>query len=130
MWAKISIQDEREKKSEDFFYKGGIIEFVDYLDSARSPIHKKPIYFEKEINQVPVEIALQYNSTFTENILSYCNNVNTIEGGTHLSGFKSALTRTLNNYALKNNLIKPNDKVTLQGEDVREGLTADGWCAS
>ena len=121
---KISIYDEREKKSEDLHYKGGIVEFVNYLDSARNPIHKKPIYLEKDINQVPVEIALQYNSTFTENILSYCNNVNTIEGGTHLSGFKSALTRTLNNYALKNNLIKPNDKITLQGEDVREGLTA------
>jgi DNA gyrase subunit B len=121
---KITIVDERENKTEDFHYKGGLIEFVNYLDAARNPIHKKPIYFEKTINEIPVEIALQYNSTFTENILSYCNNVNTIEGGTHLSGFKSALTRTMNNYAIRNNLIKTTDKITLQGEDAREGLTA------
>ena len=120
----ITLFDEREDKSEDFQYKGGLIEFVNYLDESRSPIHKKPIYIEKTDNNIPVEIALQYNSTFTENILTYCNNVNTVEGGTHLSGFKSALTRTLNNYALKNNLIKPTDKITLQGEDTREGLTA------
>ncbi len=120
----ISLKDEREDKEEEFHYKGGLVEFVDYLDSARSPVHRKPIYIEKSDGEIPVEIALQYNSTFTENILTYCNNVNTIEGGTHLSGFKSALTRTMNNYALKNNLIKPNDKITFQGEDVREGLTA------
>jgi DNA gyrase subunit B len=121
---KIELFDDREDKKEEFHYKGGLIEFVDYLDAARNPIHKKPIYIEKSDIDTPVEIALQYNSTFTENILTYCNNVNTIEGGTHLSGFKSALTRTMNNYALKNNLIKPNEKITLQGEDVREGLTA------
>jgi len=121
---QISLKDEREDKLEEFHYKGGLIEFVDYLDSSRNPIHKKPIYIEKNDIDTPVEIALQYNNTFTENILTYCNNVNTIEGGTHLSGFKSALTRTLNNYAIKNNLIKPNDKITLQGEDTREGLTA------
>jgi DNA gyrase subunit B len=120
----IMMLDEREDKQEEFHYKGGLIEFVDYLDAARSPVHKKPIYFEKQETDTPVEIALQYNATFTENILTYCNNVNTIEGGTHLIGFKSALTRTLNSYALKNGLIKPNDKITLQGEDVREGLTA------
>ncbi len=120
----ITLIDEREDKKEEFQYKGGLIEFVDYLDSARNPVHKKPIYIEKMDTEVPVEIALQYNSTFTENILTYCNNVNTVEGGTHLSGFKSALTRTMNNYATKNNLIKPNDKITLQGEDTREGLTA------
>jgi DNA gyrase subunit B len=120
----ITLLDEREDKSDEFHYKGGLIEFVNYLDESRNPIHRKPIYIEKTDGDVPVEIALQYNSTFTENILTYCNNVNTIEGGTHLSGFKSALTRTMNNYALKNNLIKPNDKITLQGEDTREGLTA------
>ncbi|MCK4753733.1 MAG: DNA topoisomerase (ATP-hydrolyzing) subunit B, partial [Calditrichia bacterium] len=120
----ISFFDEREDKSDEFQYKGGLIEFVNYLDESRNPIHRKPIYIEKTDGDIPVEIALQYNSTFTENILTYCNNVNTIEGGTHLSGFKSALTRTMNNYALKNNLIKPNDKITLQGEDTREGLTA------
>jgi DNA gyrase subunit B len=121
---KISLIDEREKKEEVFQYKGGIIEFVNYLDEARNPIHRKPIYIAKLDIDTPVEIALQYNSTYTENIQTYCNNVNTIEGGTHLSGFKSALTRTLNNYAIKNNLIKENDKLVLQGEDAREGLTA------
>ena len=120
----IVLMDEREDKSDEFHYKGGLIEFVNYLDESRSPIHRKPIYIEKLDSDTPVEIALQYNSTFTENILTYCNNVNTIEGGTHLSGFKAALTRTMNNYALKNNLIKPNDKISLQGEDTREGLTA------
>jgi DNA gyrase subunit B len=120
----ITLLDEREDKRDEFHYKGGLIEFVNYLDESRNPIHRKPIYIEKTDGDVPVEIAMQYNSTFTENILTYCNNVNTIEGGTHLSGFKSALTRTMNNYALKNNLIKPNDKITLQGEDTREGLTA------
>ncbi|MEE9118198.1 MAG: DNA topoisomerase (ATP-hydrolyzing) subunit B [Calditrichia bacterium] len=120
----ITFLDEREDKSDEFQYKGGLIESVNYLDESRNPIHRKPIYIEKTDGDIPVEIALQYNSTFTENILTYCNNVNTIEGGTHLSGFKSALTRTMNNYALKNNLIKPNDKITLQGEDTREGLTA------
>jgi DNA gyrase subunit B len=121
---RIILEDKREDKHEEFYYKGGIREFVEYLDSARKPIHKKPIYFEKVVDNIPVEIALQYNLSYTENILSYCNNVNTIEGGTHLSGFKAALTRTLNSYAQKNNLFKSNDKIALQGEDVREGLTA------
>lgn len=121
---KITLVDERDNIKDEFLYKGGLIEFVNYLDEARNPVHKKPIYIEKTDIDTPVEIALQYNSTFTENILTYCNNVNTIEGGTHLSGFKSALTRTLNNYALRNNLIKPNEKINLQGEDTREGLTA------
>jgi DNA gyrase subunit B len=121
---RIILIDEREDKEEEFFYKGGLVEFVDYLDSARNPIHKKPIYIEKLDSDTPVEIALQYNSSFTENILTYCNNVNTVEGGTHLSGFKAAITRTINNYALRNNLVKPNDKLTIQGEDTREGLTA------
>jgi DNA gyrase subunit B len=121
---KITLTDQREDKEEVFQYKGGIIEFVNYLDEARNPIHRKPIYIAKLDIDTPVEIALQYNSTYTENIQTYCNNVNTIEGGTHLSGFKSALTRSLNNYALKNNLIKENDKISMQGEDTREGLTA------
>jgi DNA gyrase subunit B len=121
---KILLNDNRENKQEEFHYKGGLIEFVNYLDASRTPIHRKPIYIEKTEGEVPIEIAMQFTSTYIENILTYCNNVNTIEGGTHLSGFKAALTRTLNNYALKNNLIKPNDKVILQGEDVREGLTA------
>lgn len=121
---KISLHDEREDKSEEFYYKGGLVEFVDYLDQSRNPVHKRPIYIEKLNLDTPVEIALQYNSSFTENILTYCNNVNTVEGGTHLSGFKSALTRTINSYITRNNLIKPNEKIAIQGEDTREGLTA------
>ncbi len=104
-------------------YEGGLKAFVEFLDEARTPVNKEPVYLEGERDGIPIEIAMQYNTTYTENILTYCNNVNTIEGGTHLSGFKSALTRTLNSYAQKYNLIKNGDKVSLTGEDVREGLT-------
>jgi DNA gyrase subunit B len=121
---EISILDEHSGFEETYKYEGGLIEFVEFLDETRSPVHKPPIYIEGERDNCPIEIALQYNSTYIEDILTYCNNVNTIEGGSHLSGFKAALTRTLNSYAQKNNLIKNNDKVTLSGEDVREGLTA------
>ncbi len=119
---KITLIDEREEelKEEVFHYKGGLIEFVRYLDQHRLALHK-PIYYEDERDGVQVEIAFEYNNSFSENIFTYCNNVNTIEGGTHLSGFKAALTRTLNNYGTKNNLLK---KVSIQGEDTREGLTA------
>ena len=120
---KITLHDKRNDKKDYYQYKGGLSEFVEFLDEARTPVNKEPIYFEGEREGVPVEIAMQYNTTYTENILTYCNNVNTIEGGTHLSGFKSALTRTLNSYAQKYNLIKNGDKVSLTGEDVREGLT-------
>lgn len=120
---KITLADERDGKQELYQYAGGILEFVEYLDEGRSPIHKPPIYIDGVHDETPVEISLQYNSSYTENILCYCNNVNTVEGGTHLSGFKSALTRSLNSYAQKNNLMK-SDKGTLSGEDVREGLTA------
>ncbi|RMF54624.1 MAG: DNA topoisomerase (ATP-hydrolyzing) subunit B [Calditrichaeota bacterium] len=117
---KIVLKDERTDQEETFHYKGGLIEFVRYLDQSRVALHK-PIYIEDEREGVQVEIAFEYNDSFSENIFSYCNNVNTIEGGTHLSGFKSALTRTLNNYGNKNNLLK---NIQLQGEDTREGLTA------
>ena len=117
---KIILRDEREEKEEVFHYKGGLVEFVRYLDQTRVALHK-PIYFEDERDGVKVEIAFEYNDSFSDNIFSYCNNVNTIEGGTHLSGFKAALTRTLNNYGNKNNLLK---NIQLQGEDTREGLTA------
>lgn len=121
---KILLTDHRSAQTDIFQYHGGLQEFVEFLDESRTPIHKPPIYIEGEREEVPIQIALQYNSSYTENIFTYCNNVNTIEGGTHLSGFKAALTRTLNAYALKYNLIKSNDKITLSGEDVREGLTA------
>lgn len=121
---KIILLDERTEKEESYQYQGGLRSFVEYLDENRTPVHKEPIYFDGEREDVLIEIAMQYNSSYTENILTYCNNVNTIEGGTHLSGFKAALTRSLNTYAQKNNLIKSADKMSLSGEDVREGLTA------
>ncbi len=118
----IKIKDERNGGEEKtFHFKGGLIEFVKYLDSARQPFHKT-IYIEGEKDNTPVEIAFQYTDSYAENIFSYVNNINTHEGGTHLVGFKTALTRTLNNYAYKNNLIKEG-KITLTGDDFREGLT-------
>jgi len=119
----IKIKDERNGGEEvTYHFKGGIVEFVKYLDENREPLHKT-IYIEGEKDNTPIEIAFQYSNSYTENIFSYVNNINTHEGGTHLVGFKTALTRTLNNYAYKNNLIKDN-KITLTGDDFREGLTA------
>jgi len=120
---KLTLIDERDGRREEFCYEGGLLAFVEYLNQNRNPIHKRPVYFQGERDGVIVEIALQYNDSYTENIFSYVNNIHTVEGGTHLIGFKTALTRTLNNYALKNNLIKGQD-LTPSGEDVREGLTA------
>ena len=117
---RIILKDERDGNEEEFYYKGGIVEFIKYLDQNRIALHK-PIYITGEREGIEVEIAMEYNDSFSDNIFTYCNNVNTIEGGTHLVGFKSALTRTLNNYGTKNNLLK---NVQLQGDDVREGLTA------
>jgi len=117
----IVVTDERSNESEKFHYKGGIVEFVKYLDETRNPLHKT-IYIEGEKENIYVEVAFQYNESYNENLFSYVNNINTHEGGTHLIGFKSALTRTLNNYAYKNGLIKEG-KLTLTGEDFREGLT-------
>lgn len=118
----IRIIDQIENEDVTFHFKGGLVEFVKYLDESRESLHK-PVYIEGERDQTPVEIAFQYNNSYSENIFSYVNNINTTEGGTHLVGFKSALTRTLNNYASKNGLIKET-KVTLTGDDFREGLTA------
>ena len=119
---KIILKDERKDKEQEevFQYKGGIVQFVKYLDQNRSSLHK-PIAIVDEKEGIQVEIAFEYNDSYSENIFTYCNNVNTIEGGTHLVGFKSALTRTLNNYGSKNNLLK---NIQLQGEDTREGITA------
>jgi len=125
---EIIIADLRaeEKIEERFKYAGGLADFVKFLDSGNQPLHKKIITVSKTDMVVPVEVALRYSSNYTENILTFVNNINTIEGGTHLSGFRSALTRGLNNYAQKNNLIKTNknEKISLTGEDFREGLTA------
>jgi len=119
----ITIKDEIEAENETYHFKGGIVEFVKYLDETRNVLHK-PVYIEGEKDNVQVEIAFEYSDSYSDNILSYVNNINTHEGGTHLFGFKTALTRTFNNYAAKNNLIKNNSKITLTGDDFREGLTA------
>ncbi|MEW6620401.1 MAG: DNA topoisomerase (ATP-hydrolyzing) subunit B [bacterium] len=120
---KISILDEKSKKEHTFVYEGGIISFVEHLNENKTPLHDKPIYFSKQKDSVEVEIAIQYNDGYQENVFSYANTINTHEGGTHLIGFKSGLTRVLNDYARKNNLIKEAD-FSLSGEDVREGITA------
>jgi len=116
---KISLEDERTGQKEEFHYEGGIVSFVEYLNTSKRPLHK-PIYFSKEKNQSEVEIAMQYNDSYQENVFSFANNINTIEGGTHLIGFKTALTRTFNNYTEKNNM----KDVKLSSDDVREGLSA------
>ncbi|HUH66892.1 MAG TPA: DNA topoisomerase (ATP-hydrolyzing) subunit B [Syntrophales bacterium] len=120
---KINLTDERDGKKSEFFYKGGIVSFVEYINRNKGVLHKKPIYFDGEKEDCYVEVAVQYNDTYAEGIFSFVNSINTTEGGTHLSGFKSALTRAINNYAANNNLIK-NGKDTIRGEDVREGLTS------
>ncbi len=117
----ISIEDERTGKRHDFFYKGGIISFIEYLNKNKNCLHPKPIYIYGEKNGVEVEIAFQYNDGYAENIFSFANNINTHEGGTHLIGFKTALTRTINQYASSNNLLK-GIKENITGEDTREGL--------
>ena len=119
----INIEDERIGKKNQFYYEGGIVSFVQHLNRNKNPLHQSPIYFYQEKENVITEIALQYNDSYSEQIFSYANNINTHEGGSHLIGFKSALTRTLNTYAQDNNLLK-NMKVTPSGEDVREGLSA------
>jgi DNA gyrase subunit B len=122
--TRITLTDEREgEKKAEFFYKGGIISFVEFLNRNKDVIHRKPIYFRGEREGIELEIAIQYNNSYTDNLYSYANYINTTEGGTHESGFKSALTRTINNYAQANKLHK-NIKVTPSGDDVREGLTA------
>ncbi len=117
----ITVEDERSEKNNQFFYKGGIISFVEYLNRKKNSIHPKPIYFEGKKNDTYIEVALQYNDGYKETIFTFTNSINTHEGGTHLVGFKSALTRTINTYAGNNNLLK-NLKEGLSGEDIREGL--------
>tara|TARA_S200000501_G_scaffold174266_2_gene164013 strand:+ start:16078 stop:18048 length:1971 start_codon:yes stop_codon:yes gene_type:complete len=125
---EIVLKDERsdDGESDSFRFKGGLSDFVKYLDENNNPLHNKVVTVQKEDGDVPVDVALRYGNTYNDNILTFVNNINTIEGGTHLSGFRSALTRAMNNHASKNNLIKTkkNEKLTLTGEDFREGLTA------
>jgi DNA gyrase subunit B len=126
---KITLIDHRPGKEREavFFYKGGLISYIQFLNENKNTIFRKPIYFHKEKDGVDVEIAIQYNDGYVENLFSYVNNIHTIEGGTHLTGFRTALTRTINYYITKNNLIKgngKNGKLSLAGDDAREGLTA------
>src|SRR5881296_566586 len=118
----ITLKDERKEKEQVFRYKGGIVSFVEHLNEAKTPLHK-PIFIEIEKSEMILEVALQYNEGYAENLFSFANNINTREGGTHLVGFKAALTRTINNYANANDLLKK-DTESLTGDDVREGLTA------
>ena len=115
---KISIEDEKTGKKAEFEYVGGILSFVEFLNKNKTMLHK-PIYFLKEKNGIITEIALQYNDSYTENVYSFVNNINTQEGGTHLAGFKSALTRVMNNY-----IEKTKNEIKISSDDMREGLTA------
>ena len=120
--VKISIEDERSDAKEDFYFKGGIKQFVEYINRRHSVLHK-PIFMEGTKNDVQIEVAIQYNDAYTEKLFSFANNINTIEGGFHLIGFKAGLTRTINQYATNGNLPK-NLQAKITGDDVREGLTA------
>lgn len=122
---RITIKDEREEpeRSHEFYYKGGIAEFVKHLNKNKSTLHDKPLYFEKEGDALSIEVAIQYNDGYDEKVYSFANNINTVDGGTHLSGFRSAFTRTINAYAQSSGLTK-NFKTSLTGDDVREGLVA------
>ena len=120
---KIIIEDERTDAKEEFFQKGGIVDFVKYLNRRHTPLHIKPIFMEGSKNDIQIEVAIQYNDTYNEKIFSFANNIHTTEGGFHLIGFKAGLTRTINQYATNGNLPK-NLQVKITGDDVREGLTA------
>jgi DNA gyrase subunit B len=122
---RITIKDEREEpeRSHEFYYKGGIAEFVKHLNKNKTTLHDKPIYFERENDSLSIEVAIQYNDGYDEKVYSFANNINTVDGGTHLSGFRSAFTRTINAYAQSSGLAK-NFKGSLTGDDVREGLVA------
>jgi DNA gyrase subunit B len=118
----IVARDERADREHTFYFEGGIVSFVRHLNRTRVPLHK-PLYIEKQVNSTVIEVALQYNDGYAETVFSFANNVNTVDGGTHLTGFRSGVTRTLNDYARKTNLLKEAE-ANLSGEDVREGLTA------
>ncbi len=120
---RIVMKDERTEKEDIFHFEGGLSEFAAYLNRAKTPIHKEPIYFFQSRDNYEVEVAMQWTDGYSETLTSYANNINTPEGGVHVSGFKTALTRVLNNYAKDNNILK-NIKIALTGDDMREGLTA------
>ncbi|GGH38085.1 DNA topoisomerase (ATP-hydrolyzing) subunit B [Dyadobacter endophyticus] len=126
---RISLEDKREEdedgkfRGEDFYSEVGLNEFVTYLDATRQPLIPEPIHMESDKGAIPVEVAMMYNTSYSENVFSYVNNINTIEGGTHVSGFRAALTRTLKNYAEKSGVLTK-EKIEISGDDFREGLTA------
>ena len=120
--VKINLKDERYDVEKTFMYEGGIVSFVKYLNKNKDPLHEEPIYIHTKKDELEVEVAIQYNSSYAENIFSFANNINTLEGGTHTTGFKTALSKVINDYARKYKFLKENDP-NLQGEDVREGLT-------
>ena len=122
---RITLEDRRgeEVRKSDFCFEGGLNSFVEFLNKNKEPLHKSPIYIEKTEGEVPVEIAIQYTSAYSESIYTFVNNINTIEGGTHLEGFKRGLTKVFNDYARSHNILKEKDS-NLQGEDIREGITA------
>lgn len=119
---RIIFADERNDKKEDFVYAGGLVEFVKWLNRTKETIHTKPVYFKKASDDLVIEVGIQYNNSYNDNIQSFVNTINTIEGGTHVAGFKTALTRVINDYAEKKGIVKKDEK--LEGDDVREGLTA------
>jgi DNA gyrase subunit B len=121
--VKIEIHDERSGKEHEFKYDGGIVSFVKFLNENKNTLHRSPVFFERQRDDIRVEVALQYNDGYQDNIFSFVNSISTHEGGTHLSGFKAGLTKVLNSYGHKNNRFK-NGKFSLSGDDVREGLTA------
>src|SRR5438128_1146385 len=121
---KITLQDERSEKTTEFRFTGGIVEFVKHLNRGKQTLHDSPIYIEGKRDNVEVEIALQYNDSYAENVFSFANTINTVDGGTHLSGFRSALTRSINNFASSAGMLKEQKDVSITGDDVREGLIA------
>ncbi|HCG30976.1 MAG TPA: DNA topoisomerase (ATP-hydrolyzing) subunit B, partial [Chloroflexi bacterium] len=120
---RIIFIDERSDRETTFYFEGGITSFVRHLNKTKTPVHPKPFYINRQVGDFIVEAAIQYNESYGESVHSFANNINTVDGGTHLTGFRSALTRTINDYARKNGFLKENDE-SLTGEDVREGLTA------
>jgi len=122
---KITLQDERSDKSTEFRFTGGIVEFVKHLNRGKETLHDSPIYIEGKRDNLEVDIALQYNDSYAENIFAFANTINTVDGGTHLAGFRSALTRSINNFASAAGMLKEQkDEVSITGDDVREGLVA------
>ncbi|MCL4368629.1 MAG: DNA gyrase subunit B, partial [Actinobacteria bacterium] len=120
---RIKFVDERTDRELSFYFEGGVVSFVRHLNKNREVLHPKPFYVEKQVNGTYVEVAVQYNDGYAESVFSFANNINTVDGGTHLTGFRAALTRGINDYARKANIIKEDDQ-NLSGDDVREGLTA------